>query len=36
MAKIKPIFDLLKVLNIFIFYAVAFIILVSRKESNYA
>ena len=35
-ASTKAIFDLPKDLNIFIFYRVACIILVSRKESKYA
>ena len=36
MAKTIPIFDLPNDLNIFNFYEVAFIILVTRKESKYA
>ena len=35
-ASTKAIFDLPKDLNIFIFYAVACIIIVSRRESKYA
>ena len=36
MASMNAIFDLPKLLNIFIFYGVACIILVSRRESKYA
>ena len=36
MARTKAILDFPKLLNIFIFYGVACIILVSRRESKYA